>query len=73
MELSEARLRGLNVALEEAILLGFEVHPPLRAANATFKVWTLPVDGPCPDDRRVQLLFHPVGRVGAAPRGVLSA
>ena len=56
---------GLNIALHEAQLLGFEVDPSQRMAAGTFLVFTLPVDGPVPADRRVQLLFYPVGRVAA--------
>ena len=55
----------LGVALNEADLLGFEVDPARRIATATFRVLTLPAEGPPPADRRVQMLFRPVGRVPA--------
>jgi hypothetical protein len=58
----------LGVALNEADLLGFEVDPGRRIANATFRVLTLPAEGPPPADRRVQMLFRPVGRVAASLR-----
>jgi hypothetical protein len=58
----------LGVALNEADLLGFEVDPARRMANATFRVLTLPAAGPPPADRRVQMLFRPVGRVAASLR-----
>jgi len=63
--LTEERCRGLDVALNEALVLGFEVDPERRYAAATFLVLTLPEEGPAPEDRRVQLLFRPVGRVSA--------
>jgi hypothetical protein len=63
----ELRL-DLGVALNEADLLGFEVDPRRRIAAATFRVLTLPPDGPLPDDRRAQMIFRPVGRVAASLR-----
>src|SRR5262245_32108018 len=66
--LTEEQCAGLNVALNEADLLGFEVNAERRMAAATFRVLTLPEIGPAPDDRRVQFLFRPVGRVAASLR-----
>jgi hypothetical protein len=68
MSLTEEHRDGLNVALNEADLLGFDVDPERRIASATFRVLTLPEVGPVPDDRRVQFLFRPVGRVAASLR-----
>ena len=58
----------LGVALNEADLLGVEVDPNRRIASATFNVLTLPLEGPPPQDRRVQMVFKPVGRVAASLR-----
>ncbi|MBO0699664.1 MAG: hypothetical protein J2P46_14810, partial [Zavarzinella sp.] len=58
----------LGIALNEADLLGFEVDPARRIAAATFRVLTLPAGGHPPEDRRVQMLFRPVGRVAASLR-----
>lgn len=58
----------LGIALNEADLLGFEVDPNRRVAAATFRLLTLPAEGPPPDDTRVQILFWPVGRVAASLR-----
>ncbi len=58
----------LGVSLNEADLLGFEVDSARRIATATFRVLTLPAEGPPPADRRVQILFRPVGRVAASLR-----
>jgi hypothetical protein len=68
MELTEEQVDGLNIALEEAVLLGLEVDPKRRIAAATFAVLTLPETGPAPEDRRVQFLFAPVGRIAASLR-----
>jgi hypothetical protein len=68
MSLTDEQRSGLNVALNEADLLGFEVDPERRIAAATFCVLTLPEVGLAPEDRRVQFLFHPVGRVAASLR-----
>jgi hypothetical protein len=59
---------GLGVALNEAELLGLEVDPVRRLGAATFRVLTLPLEGPTPEDRRVQFIFQPVGRVVASLR-----
>src|SRR5262245_24355446 len=68
MEISDEQRVGLGVALNEADLLGVEVDATRRLAAATFRVLTLPVEGPEPEDRRVQLLLRPVGRVAASLR-----
>jgi hypothetical protein len=63
MDLSEEQRQGLNVALNEAILLGLEVDSSRRLAGATFSVFSLPEVGVPPSDTRVQILFLNVGRV----------
>lgn len=68
MELSEEERHAIGIALNEATLLGLDVDPNRRVAAATFSVLTLPPKGPSPSDARVQLLFHPVGRVYASLR-----
>jgi hypothetical protein len=68
MKITEEQRKGIGVALNEADLLGFEVDPEHRVAAATFCVLTLPESGPAPDDRRVQFLFRPVGRITASLR-----
>jgi hypothetical protein len=68
MQLTEEQVDGLNTALEEAVLLGFEVDSKRRIAAATFAVLTLPETGPVPKDRRVQFLFTPVGKIAASLR-----
>lgn len=68
MKLDERQREDLGVALNEATLLGAEVDVDQSMAFVTFDVLTLPPDGPPPDDRRVQFVFHPVGRVAASLR-----
>jgi hypothetical protein len=66
LDITEEHRRGLNIALNDAEILGFEVDPYRRFACATFNVLTMPENGPPPIDRRVQMLFNPVGRVAAS-------
>jgi len=68
MSLTEEQRKGLGVALNEADLLGVEVDPRRRIAAVTLRVLTLSESGPAPEDRRVQLLLRPVGRVAASLR-----
>jgi hypothetical protein len=68
MTLSEEQIHGLGVALNEASLLGLEVSAEDRMAAATFAVLTLPEIGPPPEDSRLQIQFHGVGRVAASLR-----
>ena len=69
MDLSDDQRHDLDVALNEATLLGAEVDPEWRAAALTFSVLSLPPDdGPPPDDARVQFIVGPVGRLAASLR-----
>jgi hypothetical protein len=68
VKLTQKQIDGLDVALNEATLLGLEVDPQRLLAAATFSVLTLPLDGPSPVDRRRQFLFRPVGRIAASLR-----
>ena len=61
-------ISGLNIALNEASLLGVEVDPQARTAAATLAVLTLPEVGPMVSDNRLQFLFYPVGRIVASLR-----
>ena len=67
MNLSDDQRHDLDVALNEATLLGAEVDPERRAAALTFSVLSLlPDDGPPADDARVQFILGPVGRLAAS-------
>ncbi|MFA9475255.1 MAG: hypothetical protein ACERJ2_11920 [Filomicrobium sp.] len=68
MDLSEEVKSDLGVALNEATMLGAEVDTERSMAFVTFDVLTLPLVGPPPDDRRIQFVFHPIGRVAASLR-----
>lgn len=60
--------RGIDMALNEATLVGVEVDPLTRVAGLTFSVLSLPASGPPPSDTRVQILLGTVGRVAASLR-----
>lgn len=68
MDLTPDKLQGLDIALNEATLVGAEVDPERRIAAVTLALLTLPESGPPPDDPRVQLILQPVGRVAASLR-----
>jgi hypothetical protein len=58
----------LNLALDEAELIGAEVDSEECVAGLTLAVLSLPEEGPAPEDRRVQIILRPVGRVAASLR-----
>jgi hypothetical protein len=66
--LSDEDKEGLGVALNEATLLGAEIHEASRIAGVTLSVLTLPEAGPAPADPRLQILCFNVGRVAASLR-----
>ena len=68
MKLLEEQKDGMNEALNEADLLGFEVHPDKRVGAATFRVLTLDESGEVPQNSRLQFLFYPVTRIVASLR-----
>ncbi|MDO9352742.1 MAG: hypothetical protein Q7T55_03555 [Solirubrobacteraceae bacterium] len=75
MRFSEQQLSAFGVALNEATLLAVEVNPELRRAVVTIEPpvagTDLAIDGRLiddADDRRVQLVLEPVGRVAASLR-----
>lgn len=68
--LSDGLKATLDVALNEATLLGFELDPERALAGATLAVLALlPDGGPAPRDSRVQVLLHNVGRLAVSLRG----
>lgn len=66
--MDEITKRGLGIALNEATWLGAEVDRSRRIAGLTFRVLTLPAEGPAPDDPRLSVVLSPVGRVAASLR-----
>jgi hypothetical protein len=66
--LSKEQIQGLDVALNEATLLGIETRTEKQLVGATFRVLTLPESGPSPQDSRVKFLFNGVGRIAASYR-----
>ena len=68
MKLTEEEIHGLGAALNEATFLGAEVDASRHICGITLAVFSLPPDGPMPEDPRVQILLQPVGRVAASLR-----
>lgn len=68
-ELTPEVLAELDVALEEATLVGVEMDVDARRFAATLAVLSLPPDdGPPPDDPRIKLVIEPVGRLAVSWR-----
>lgn len=65
MKPTDHQLAGLNVALNEARLLGLDYHPVQRIAAVVLSVLTLPEDGPAPE-MEISLRVWPVSRIAAA-------
>ncbi len=68
MELSKQHIDGINVALNEATWLGFEVVEENRIAVATFGVFSLDEQGKVPKDNRVQFIFTGLKRIACSFR-----
>ena len=75
MRFSDQQLSAFGVALNEATLLAVEVNPELRRAVVTIELpvagTDLTIDGRLTadaDDRRMQLVLEPIGRVAASLR-----
>ena len=65
---TEEHKAGLNIAFNESTLLGAEIVPERSLVAVTLDVLSLPPEGPPSDDRRIQMILHPVGRVAASLR-----
>lgn len=65
---SKETIDGLDIALNEARLLGVEVDVPAREVGVTLQVLTLPEVGPVPNDSRILLVLSPVERIMASLR-----
>jgi len=68
MKLTTEDIHGLDVAFNEATLLGVEVAASRYICAITLAVLALPPAGPKPEDSRLQIILHPVGRVAASLR-----
>jgi len=69
MNLTDENKAGLGVARNEANLLGIELDVDRQVVAVTFAVLTLPEPGPAPEDRRIQFLLSPTGRVAGIVPG----
>lgn len=68
MSLSEEEKAGIGVALNEANLISLDFRPERKSIVATFEVICADDEGNIPENRRVQLVFHPIGRIVASLR-----
>ena len=68
MTISEETLYGLNVALNEATLLGIEFHRDKEIVAVSFAPVAIDNKGQVPEDNRVQFVFKPVGKFIASYR-----
>ncbi len=65
---SEDIINGVNVALNEATLLGVEFHRDKEIVAVSFAPVAIDVNGQVPADNRVQFVFKPVGKFIASYR-----
>lgn len=61
-------VNGINVALNEATLLGVEFHRDKEIATVSFAPVAIDENGQVPADNRVQFVFKPVGKFIASYR-----
>lgn len=66
MDLLKEQIEGLGIALNEATLLGVQLDPAKRYVGITFDVLSIPEGDSALEDRRVQFLLYPVGRICAS-------
>ena len=67
-DFSTDQIKGLNIALNEAEILGIELDKANCRIGMTLLPPSLDKDGNVPNERRVVLLFQPVGRFVASYR-----
>ncbi|HEY5856740.1 MAG TPA: hypothetical protein VIW24_22530 [Aldersonia sp.] len=68
MEWTDARRKGLDIAVSEAACHGIEFDPAAAGVRVHLEVLTLPPEGPAPSDGRVTAVFSNVGRLAASLR-----
>ena len=68
MEWSDARRKGLDIAVSEAVCQGIELDRAAAAVRVHLEVLTLPPEGPPPAERRVTIVLDDVGRIAASLR-----
>lgn len=61
-------INGINVALNEATLLGIEFHRDKEIVAVTFAPVAIDENGQIPADNRVQFVFKPIGKFIASYR-----
>jgi len=65
---SEEIVNGINVALNEATLLGVEFHRDKEIVAVSFSPVAIDENGQVPSDNRIQFIFKPVGKFIASYR-----
>lgn len=68
MKLTADIINGLDTAFNEADVLGVEFDEKRNLIGCTFRPIMLDKDGHVPEDRRVQVILKPVGRLVASLR-----
>lgn len=68
MEWSDARRKGLDIAVSEASCHGIDLDPDAASIRLHLEVLSIPPGGSEPADRRVTLVFGRVGRLAASLR-----
>jgi hypothetical protein len=68
MTFTKENIDGLNVALNEATLLGIEFHRDKEIVAVSFASIAVDSNGKVPEDNRVQFVFKPVGKFIASYR-----
>lgn len=68
MTFNEEQKVGLNIAFDEAALIGAEFDPATQRLGLTLGVVSLNPDGTVPDDRRIVVILSPIGRLWTSLR-----
>jgi hypothetical protein len=68
MDLTEDQIKGLNVALNEAEVLGVQFDRGQSRIGVTFIPLWMDANGEVPKERKVLFVFHPIGRFVASYR-----
>src|SRR5258708_40268641 len=66
--LNPETIKGLNIAFNEATLLGTEYDADHHLIWLTISVVCMNLDGSIPDDRRIVVILQPVGKFYASLR-----
>jgi hypothetical protein len=68
MGFSEQELEGINLAIDEALLLDLALDLVLKSARITFEVFCISDKGEVPSDRRIVIHLKAISRISASLR-----